>query len=143
MPRLSRWMVRAAFLHLAYGFLFGGLMLLQKAWPLYPQAMALLPWHIHAMLIGWTVQFAFGVAFWIFPRFALERPGDPRGRTGLAWAAFGLLNAGVVLAGAGAWIPLPAAAGLPFLGATLEAAGVGAFLIHLWPRIRPAVMGSP
>jgi hypothetical protein len=84
MPPLSRYMVRLALLHLALGFFFGGLMLAHKAFPIAPWAMRLLPWHIHGLLIGWTIQLAFGVAYWIFPRFALERPGDPRGRVG--WA---------------------------------------------------------
>ncbi len=137
MPPLSRYMVRLALLHLALGFFFGGLMLAHKAFPIAPWAMRLLPWHIHGLLIGWTIQLAFGVAYWIFPRFALERPGDPRGRAGWARASLVLLNAGVLCAGpAGAmgWGP-----GLA-LGSALETLGVLAFVIHLWPRVRPAVL---
>lgn len=137
MPPLSRYMIRMALLHLAFGFLAGGLMLAHKAFPYAPWVMRLLPWHIHSLFLGWTVQLAFGVAYWIFPRFALERPGDPRGRAGWAWASFGLLNAGVLsagLAGAAGW-----GIGLA-LGAGLEAMGVLAFVIHLWPRVRPAII---
>ncbi|WP_322799140.1 hypothetical protein [Thermoflexus sp.] len=137
MPPLSRYMIRMALWHLAFGFLIGGLMLAHKAFPYAPWVMRLLPWHIHSLFIGWTVQLAFGVAYWIFPRFALERPGDPRGRTGWAWASMGWLNAGVLgagLAGATGW-----GIGIA-LGVGLEALGVLAFVIHLWPRVRPAII---
>lgn len=137
MPPLSVYMVRMALIHLAFGFLLGGLMLAHKAFPYAPEVIRLLPWHIHSLFLGWTIQLAFGVAYWIFPRFALERPGDPRGRAAWAWASLVLLNAGVLVAGLSGAIGW--GVGLAG-GAALEALGVLAFAIHLWPRIRPAVM---
>ncbi|HXF70493.1 MAG TPA: hypothetical protein VNK89_11890 [Thermoflexus sp.] len=136
MPPLSRYMIRMALAHLAFGFLIGGLMLAHKAFPYAAWVMRLLPWHIHSLFIGWTLQLAFGVAYWIFPRFALERPGDPRGRAGWAWASGVLLNAGVFIAGLSGAIGW--GMGLA-LGGVLEALGVFAFVVHLWPRIRPAI----
>ena len=93
MPRLTVWMVRAALLHLGAGFTFGALMLLNKGAPVSGEIWRLLWPHVELVLLGWTLQLGMGVAFWIMPRFSGERR---YGRVWLGWAAFGLLNAGVV-----------------------------------------------
>ncbi|RME44849.1 MAG: hypothetical protein D6796_11265 [Caldilineae bacterium] len=130
MPRLSRWFVRAALLYLLLGFTLGGLLLFHKGRPLHPLVWRLLPAHMEFLLLGWMAQFIMGVGFWIFPRFWRSR-GDERP----AWLAFGLLNAGVWLAGAGL------AAGvtplIPLLGRLAEAGAAAAFLFHAWTRIKP------
>ncbi len=138
MPRLSRYMVRASLVHLATGFLIGGLMLAHKAVPLYPAIPFLLGWHVHALLFGWTVQLAFGVAYWIFPRLSSWGFAHPRGYPELAWAALLFINGGVLLAGPGGLIGgTPAMA----LGTFLEVLGVVAFGLHLLPRLRPPLPG--
>jgi hypothetical protein len=130
-PRLSVFFIRAALLYLALGFTFGALLLWNKGIPLQPALWRLLPAHIEFLLLGWTVQLAFGVAFWILPRFYTQR-----GNTALAWLAFWLLNAGICLvglaplAGAPHWVPV--------LGRLAEAAAAVAFALHAWPRIKPA-----
>ena len=130
MPRLSRWFLRSAMIYLALGFTFGALMLFEKGVPLYPPLLRLLPAHLEFVLFGWTVQLAMGIAFWILPRFA----GASRGNEGAAWLAYGLLNAGIWLAGMGAVLSFPA--GLLLLGRVAEAAGTIAFVFHAWPRIK-------
>ncbi len=135
MPRLSVWFVRAALLYLALGLTLGMLLLWNKGIPLDPQVWRLLPAHIEFLLLGWTVQLALGVAFWILPRWQTQR-GDVRP----AWLAFGLLNAGiwcVVLAG---WLSLPG--WVTTLGRVGEAAAAGAFALHAWPRVKPWVESS-
>lgn len=139
MPRLSRYMVRASLVHLVTGFLIGGLMLAHKAVPVHPAVPALLGWHVHALLFGWTVQLAFGVAYWTFPRLASWGFAHPRGYPGPAWAAFFLINGGVLLAGPGGLIGGPPAGAL---GTLLEVLGVGAFGLHLLPRLRPPLPGG-
>jgi hypothetical protein len=62
---------------LALGVLIGGLLLANKALPFWPWLWRLRAAYIQLLLLGWTVQFAFGVAFWILPR--LMASGD-RGR---------------------------------------------------------------
>jgi hypothetical protein len=130
MPRLTRWFIRTALIHLALGFTFGALMLFNKGVLVSVWVWRLLPLHIELMLLGWTVQLAMGVAFWILPRF-----GRSRGNERAAWAAFVLINAGVWIAGIGAM--LGASAIITLIGRLAEAGGGIAFAIHAWPRIRP------
>lgn len=132
MPRLSVWMIRAALLHLAVGFTFGALMLWNKGLPFNGQIVLLISPHIELVLVGWTIQLAMGVAFWILPRFT----GVQRyGRVCLAWAAFIFMNTGVLVVIASYWLTqIP---GLTFLGRLLEGASVVCFALHLWPRIKP------
>ncbi len=137
MPRLSVWMVRAALLHLGIGFTFGSFMLWNKGLPFEPRLALLLSPHIELVLVGWTMQLAMGVAFWIVPRFTGE---NKYGRVGLAWAAFVLINAGVVLVVASFLLTdtLPA---MTLLGRLLEGLAVISFALHIWPRVKPFAVG--
>jgi hypothetical protein len=125
-------MVRTALLHLALGFLLGAILLIQRETPLHPAVLRLGPLHAELLLLGWTVQLAMGVAFWILPRF---RSGPERGREWPAWLAYLLLNAGVLATGAGLGGAGPALASL--LGRGAEALSALAFAWHAWPRIKP------
>ena len=129
MPRLSVWMVRASLVYLGVGFTLGALMLANKGVPLHPALWALLPLHIEMLLVGWVVQLAMGVAFWILPRFRGGRP-----RAGLVWLAFVLLNVGLLAAGSAAWLGGRSAAAA---GRALELGAVAAFAVHAWPRVKP------
>jgi hypothetical protein len=131
MPRLSIWMVRAALLHLGVGFTVGGVLLFHKGIALDPAVWRLWPVHLELALVGWTVQLAMGVAFWILPR--LQRT-ERYGRTGLAWLAFGLINLGVLLVAAGAWWDLGTWVSL--VGRSAELLAVAAFAVYIWPRIK-------
>ncbi len=130
MPRLSRLFIQASLVYLALGFTFGALMLFNKGVPLTPALWRLLPMHVEFLLLGWTVQLAMGVAFWILPRFS-----SSRGNEKPAWAAFFLLNIGVWLAGAGPLVGVPGIVVL--LGRLMEAGAAAAFAVHAWPRIKP------
>ena len=130
MPRLSVWFVRAALCYLALGFTFGALLLANKGVSLYPQIWRLLPAHIEFLLLGWTVQLAFGVAFWILPRWQTQR-GDVRP----AWLALVLLNAGIWLVVLVSWLAAPA--WVLVTGRVLQAAAMAAFAWHAWPRVKP------
>lgn len=132
MPRLSVWFVRAALSYLTIGFTFGALMLANKGIPLDPMLWRLLSAHIDFLLFGWTIQLAFGVAFWILPRWQTQR-GDVRP----AWAAFVLLNVGIWLIVLTGWLNWPGQ--WMALGRLCEAAAVAAFVLHAWPRVKPWV----
>jgi hypothetical protein len=132
MPSLSCWFIRAALVYLAAGFTLGALLLFHKGVPVYPAAWRLLPPHIEFLLLGWTLQLAMGVAFWILPRYL---HGPDRGNEVLAWLAFALINAGVLMAGVGAM--LGASPLISFLGRLTEAAAAVAFALHAWPRLKP------
>lgn len=131
MPRLSIWTIRAALLYLGIGFTFGGLMLFNKGERLDPSLWRLLPIHAEFLLIGWAMQLAMSMAFWILPRLRRE---DRYGNSGLAWAAFALLNGGVMMVAAGQW--LDNLTRLILLGRGAELAAVISFAIYIWPRVK-------
>lgn len=132
MPRLSTLSIRLAFLYLIVGFTFGGLMLANKGVELSPYIWALLPAHMEFLLIGWMVQFAFGVAYWIFPRIR----GRYRGNIWIAWSSFVLLNLGVVLVSIRVFLPFEDT--LYFSGRAAEVGAATTFALHAWNRIKPA-----
>lgn len=136
MPLLSRLFVKTALLHLALGFTFGGLMLANKGVPISPFLWRLLPAHMEILLLGWTVQLALGVAFWILPRL----PQGGRGNMQGVWVSYVCLNGGVWLVIVSNWLALPSF--WLFLGRVLEAAAILAFASHIWPRIIPYVGGK-
>jgi heme/copper-type cytochrome/quinol oxidase subunit 1 len=129
MPRLSVWFVRASLIYLLLGFTFGALILAQKGISYYPPVWNLFPIHTEFLLIGWFVQLAMGVAFWILPRFS---SGPPRGNVKLIWISFMLLNLGILCGVLRLWIP-PAA----LIGRAAEAAAGIVFAIGLWRRVKP------
>lgn len=139
MPRLSQVMIRAALVWLAIGYGFGGLVLFTKGAPLLPWLWALRGAHIHMLLMGWAVQLACGVAYWVLPR--LDASGD-RGDERVVRASALALNAGVVLGAvqsiASTW---PEAAvwarWLLLLAGVLYAAAALLFACNAWPRVRP------
>ncbi len=132
MPRLSVWFVRASLLYLLGGITLGALMLADKGIPFYPAIIGYLPIHIEFLLVGWLLQLAFGVAFWILPRFGT---GAPRGNERLVWAAFILLNAGVVMAAFQLWFP-PA----PVAARIGETAAILLYVAGSWRRVKPMVV---
>ncbi|NJN19122.1 MAG: hypothetical protein HC822_24140 [Oscillochloris sp.] len=138
MPLVSRVMIRTALLHLALGVTIGGLLLAEKGISFFPYLWLLRPGHIQILLIGWTVQFALGVAIWIMPRF--DAAGG-RGNLAWIWLCYGALNGGVLLATlhtplADVFNPNALIWMLP-LGGVCYLIAVVAAVIHLWRRILP------
>jgi hypothetical protein len=131
MPRPSLWFVRFSFIYLFLGFTFGGLILANKGFPFAPLIWNLLPAHMEFLLLGWMVQLAMGVAYWILPRF---RSDPPRGNVNVVWSALALLNLGIMMV-----------AIQPFVGATwpasagrvLEISSVLLFVLVSWQRVKP------
>ncbi|MEO7909714.1 MAG: hypothetical protein ABIV47_08705 [Roseiflexaceae bacterium] len=139
MPRLSQLMIRTALLWLALGYTVGGVVLLNKGVPLLPWLWVLRTAHIHMLLVGWTVQFACGVAFWILPR--LDARGA-RGNERLAWCCYAALNSAVLLGVLAD--PLAALDGgsfrilrmmLPTLMGLIYLLAAALFVTHAWPRV--------
>lgn len=130
MPPLSVWSIRASLVYFAAGITIGFLILLNKASQGWPVVWSLLHVHIEFIWIGFVVQLTLGVAYWIFPRTASL---VPRERTGLAVAAFVLLNLGILMV----CIAPFAHAVLARLGRLSELAAAVAFVGHVWPRIYP------
>ena len=140
MPRLSRWMIRLALLHLWIGFSLAALLLTRKDIPerVPPEMWRWLPAHINLLLVGWMVEFSMGVIYWIFPRLPFTR--TERGRPIFAWVAAILLNGGIWLH-VGAILISPWWENLPLQtsGLILQALGIAAFGLHVLPRIRPTL----
>jgi len=132
MPVLSVWMVRTALLQLSLGFMVGGLILMRNALPGGASLYRLVPLHLEMLLIGWLVQLAMGVGFWMLPKF---REGRPRGREELVWTAYVCLNSGVLIAGIAQ--SADGAALLALTGRGAEALAAVLFLANAWPRIKP------
>lgn len=131
MPRLSCWFLRAALLYLVFGFTLGAMLLGEKGLGLSPKLWRVLPLHMELLLVGWLIQLALGMAFWILPRLA---KGAPRGNETLIEASFVLINLGI------GWVAAEtvlAVQGVALIGRAAEVAGVLAFIIGSWRRVRP------
>ena len=87
------------------------------------------PLHAEMLLVGWLVQLALGVGYWILPRFQGARP---RGNETAAWLAVLLLNGGLLAVG------LAQAAGYQWCalaGRVGEAMAAAIFAVHVWSRV--------
>jgi len=131
MPRLSVFFVRASLIHLLLGFTLGGLLLANKGIMISPVIWVLLPLHIEFAFIGWMVQLAMGIAFWILPRFS---SGAPRGDEHLSWLTLVLVNAGVFFVVLDTLFDLQ---GFTLAGRAMETLGFITFAIGNWKRIKP------
>ncbi len=131
MPRLSVWMVRTALLHLGIGITIGALMLWNKGNLFDIRIWLLVSTHLEMLIVGWLVQFALGVAFWVLPRFTQE----PRyGNVRRGWLGFALLNIGVLVV----IMSLLIGAFVQFqpLGHFLEVIAALMLGSVLWPRVK-------
>ncbi len=136
MTAYSVWAIRLSLVHLLVGFSLGALMLIAKGPGWFAWSMRYLPVHMEVLLMGWFLNLIFGVAYWMFPRFTPAKTGLPtRGYQRAAWLALVLLNAGIGLFVLGH--TLHPSVGVRLAGRLLEAAAVLAFLVNLWPRVKP------
>ena len=138
MDRLSSAMVRASFGWLLAGFVLGALMLMDRAVPGSWRRWAT-PTHGHMLFVGWFVQFAIGIAYWLLPRRrTAERPLGYDERPALAAAA--ALNLGLLLRAAAEPAERAGQADgwtLPMLAASaaLQVGAVAVFVAQLWARV--------
>ena len=131
MPLPTIWLLRAALVHLLIGTALGALLLVTKADLGMPHWVARTwPLHGEMMLLGWMVQLAMGVAYWILPKHAQQ---PVRGRAAPVIAAALLINAGVIGAGLG---PAMGRTDLAVAGRVAELAAVLLFAGNAWPRIK-------
>ena len=137
MPRLTRYFIKTALLYLALALVLGLLLAARAALDLPAEFAALSPVFFHVFMVGWVTQLIFGMLFWMLPKYSKEQP---RGHEKLAWAAYWLINSGLVLRIIGE--PLTALRsewGLGWLlglSALLQLGGGWAFIFNAWPRVR-------
>ncbi len=137
MPRLTRYFIKTALIYLALSLMLGALLAARPALGLPDELAAFSPVFFHLFMVGWVTQLIFGMLFWMLPKYSKELP---RGREKVVWAAYWLINAGLVLRVIGE--PLTAlqpAWGLGWLlglSALLQLGGGWAFIFNAWPRVR-------
>lgn len=92
MQPVTRWYIRTSFLYLLAALILGVFLALRPLLRLPAIAATLSPVYFHLFLVGWVTQLIFGTIYWLFPKPANERRNEQ-----LAWAAYGLLNSGLLL----------------------------------------------
>lgn len=130
MPLPSRWMIRGSFIYLLVGFLLGAILLINKAYPFYPQLWTLLGIHIEVLIFGWIIQLTLGTAYWILPKNRAKQTRKIK-KPALVMAV--LLNGGILLNISDplfqfwnhAWVA----------GRSLELLAVVLFILLHWERI--------
>ena len=140
MDRLTAVMVRLSLVWLLTGFIIGGAMLVDRAIPGEWRAW-LAPSHGHMLFVGWFLQFALGIAYWLLPRKRLpERPTGYQERP--AFFVVGALNIGLLLrVGSEPWERMGHTSNLTLTAlaasATLQVLAAAIFVGQLWPRVAP------
>ena len=135
MPPLSRWYIRTSLLYLVATFLTAVAASASRWLP-----PSLLPGvtdvYYHLFMLGWVSQLIFGVAYWIFPVYTREAP---RRSERLAWAAYALLNLGLIMRVLGQLAfpePTQAGRGLLVVGALFIWLGSLLFVVNSWGRVK-------
>lgn len=140
MDRVSVIMARVSLCWLLLGFALGALMLSDALVPGHWRAW-FAPTHGHILFVGWFLQFAIGVGYWLLPR--KRRPERPLGYSERATLlGVALLNAGLALrviaepaarmGHGGRWSDLTLA-----VSSLLQLAAIAILVSQLWGRITP------
>lgn len=136
MPPLTRWFIKTSFLYLALALISGLLLAVQSAlrWTVFG---GLFPVYIHLLVLGWLTQLVFGVVFWMFPKYTIEKP---RGSELLGWWTYGLTNLGLLLRAVGeplqASQPGPIGGWMLVLSALFQFLAGLAFVVNSWGRVK-------
>ncbi|HTP10806.1 MAG TPA: hypothetical protein VMP08_21280 [Anaerolineae bacterium] len=137
MPRLTRYFIKTALIYLALSLVLGTVLAARAAFDLPAELATLSPVFFHLFMVGWVTQLIFGMLFWMLPKSSKELP---RGNEKLAWAAYILINIGLVLRVVGEPLTaLQAEWGLGWLlglSALLQLIGGWAFIANAWPRVK-------
>ncbi len=138
MDRLSTVMVRTSLVWLLAGFAIGGAMLTDRELP-GDWRLWMGPSHAHMLFVGWFLQFALGIAYWLLPRKrSATRPLGYYPRA--AMLAVAALNLGLLLRIAAepaertgheaTWIFAALSC-----SAVLQMVAALTFVVQLWPRV--------
>lgn len=144
MPKLTCWCVRAAMFYLLLGFILGGLLLSAKGGAVDLRVWLWLPAHIDALIVGWMIQLAMAMTVWILPgRLVISRR-----RVAFAWAAFGLLNMGLLITLGPSllryWFPQVDEFGNAFvLGLVVQVSALVLFAAYVWQRVSSIGLPKP
>lgn len=132
----ARIYIRTALVYLVAAGLLGGALLAGEGLGWASALAPARPLFYHLLTVGFATQLIGGVALWMFPPLSRERPrGDER----LGWAAYGLLNVGLLLRAAEpflAWRPGPWVRPALAASAIFQALAVWLLAATLWPRVK-------
>ena len=135
MPIIVRWYLRTALVMFILALGVGLIQTLGGLLPFVPPGLT--PVYFHLLMVGWVTQFILGVALWMLPKYSMQRP---RGNERLSWAAYLLLNAGLLVRAVAepnnalapgtlwGWM-LVLSAGLQWLAGLL-------FVVNAWARVK-------
>ena len=133
MPPLTRWFLKTALVYLILALCTGILLALPNTVPI----AGLFPVYFHLLTFGWLTQLIFGIALWMFPKYA---PAKPRGPEWLGWSTFVSLNMGLILRMVFEPIHAQAASSVSswmlVIAASLQWFSGVAFVANTWKRVR-------
>jgi hypothetical protein len=137
MPALTRWYLKSALIFFVLALLVAFLQAGQRVVAAPAFIAALGPVYFHLFLVGWVTQLIFGVVFWMFPKYSIEKP---RGSEPLGWATFWLLNTGLILRTVGEPVmttqPSLLAGWLLVISAVLQWLAGIFFFANTWGRVK-------
>ncbi len=137
MPPLTRWFIKASLLYLVLALLTALVLAVQPFSKSLGALPGLTPVYFHLFLVGWVAQLIFGVVYWMFPKYSMEKP---RRSESLGWTTFWLLNTGLGLRVIGE--PLNSLYPGGIAGILLAVSAIAqwlaglAFFVNTWGRIK-------
>jgi len=137
MPTLTRWSIKSALIYFIAALATGVVLAARPVFDLPPALASLSPVYFHLLMVGWITQLIFGIVYWMFPKYSREKP---RGSERLAWAAYVLLNVGLILRVIGepmqAAHPEAAWRWLLAVSAGMQWLAGAAFVANTWGRVK-------
>lgn len=125
------------------GFAIGAAMLTDRALP-GQWRLWMAPSHAHMLFVGWVLQFAIGVAYWLLPRRrSTERPlgyGERAAYHAVVALIFGLVLRIIAEPAERTGQQSDVTMVLLIASALLQVAAALIFVIQLWPRVGPRSM---
>jgi heme/copper-type cytochrome/quinol oxidase subunit 1 len=140
---LVRRYLKTAVVFLAVGIVLGVWMIVQRELLRRTPAPTLVSAHTHVVLVGFVMMMILGVALWMFPRPAR---GDERYKPWVAEGAYWLVTLGtgtrVVGEMARTSLDQPWLRWAIVMAGIAQGAGLVAFFLTMWSRIRPVGSAS-
>lgn len=135
MPTLTRWMVRTALVYLVLALLAGIVLGLRSAFGLDWIPAGITPAYFHLYMVGWVAMLIFGIVFWMFPKYTMEKP---RRSEPLGWLVYALINAGLIMRVFAESLAKPGIvwSWMLVVSALLLWLGGLAFVINTWQRVK-------
>ncbi len=137
MPRLTRWYLKSSLIYLIAALLVEAALVFDSSFQLSSVINLLSPVYFHLLMVGWVTQLIFGVVYWMFPKYSIQKP---RGNEALGWLTFSLLNTGLLMRVIGEPLnsvkPGTGWGWLLAVSAVIQWIAGLAFIINTWGRVK-------